>query len=123
METNNLPLVCITGITTFVGCQICLAFLQNGGFKVRGTMNDIKNRKMLKQLNKAYGSLYENLEIVQANIYMESTLHQAFKGCQYVIHTETPFVEDVRNAERDLIEPSVNGITYVMRAAAANKVK
>ena len=65
METNNLLLVCITGITTFVGCQICLAFLQNGGFKVRGTMNDIKNRKMLKQLNKAYGSMYENLEIVQ----------------------------------------------------------
>jgi uncharacterized protein YbjT (DUF2867 family) len=49
MESSNIitssdkPLVVITGITGYVGSNVCKTFLEDGSFKVRGTVRDKKN--------------------------------------------------------------------------------
>jgi nucleoside-diphosphate-sugar epimerase len=37
------PLVVITGISGYLGSQVCLTFLKHGGYRVRGTVRDTKN--------------------------------------------------------------------------------
>ena len=47
--------VVITGINGYVGSQVTLAFLKDGGFDVRGTVRDPSNEEKLAPLRKAYG--------------------------------------------------------------------
>ena len=63
--------VTITGITGFLGANVCLAFLKDGGFKVRGTVRDVNNMKKLDPLKNSFGDLYNELELVNAELTNE----------------------------------------------------
>ena len=52
------PVVTITGISGFLGSQVCFEFLSNGSFKVRGTVRDPTNQKKLQPLMDAFGELF-----------------------------------------------------------------
>jgi dihydroflavonol-4-reductase len=39
-------------------------------------------------------------------------------GCEYVIHTASPFVLDVEDPQRDLVDPAVNGTTSVLESVS-----
>ena len=41
-----------------------LEFLKDGGFQVRGTVRDPSNEAKLGPLKKAFGDLYQDLELV-----------------------------------------------------------
>ena len=36
-------LVTITGVSGYLGAQVCLAFLKDGSYRVRGTVRSLKN--------------------------------------------------------------------------------
>jgi dihydroflavonol-4-reductase len=74
-------------------------------------------------LKDAYGPLFEKLELVNADLNDEASLDKAIEGATYVIHTASPFVMAVKNAQRDLIDPAVNGTLYACRAAHKHGVK
>ena len=44
------PLVTITGISGYIGSHTTLLFLQDGGFRVRGTVRDKNNEAKLAPL-------------------------------------------------------------------------
>ena len=52
---NKKERVVITGITGFIGSQVCLAFLQDGTYEVRGTVRDKSNQKRLAPLKEGMG--------------------------------------------------------------------
>jgi hypothetical protein len=45
---------------------VCLAFLRDGAYKVRGTVRDSKNEKKLQPLRDAFGEHFEKLELFEA---------------------------------------------------------
>ena len=45
------------------------------------------------------------------------------KGCDYIIHTASPFPSKNPKNENDLIEPAVNGTKFVLNAAIKYKIK
>ena len=49
------PKVLITGITGYVGSQVTLSFLKDGGYAIKGTVRDPSNAERLAPLKKAYG--------------------------------------------------------------------
>ena len=123
MESNK-PLVVITGITGYVGSQVCYHFLKHGGFKVRGTVRSTKNPKKMQPLVKAFGQeLYNQLELVEADLLDENSLLAAASGCEYIVHTASPFPIAEPKDEMELIAPAVNGTLAMMKAAHQNKVK
>ena len=40
---GDKPIVTVTGITGYVGSRVCLEYLQDGGFRIRGTVRDKSN--------------------------------------------------------------------------------
>ena len=82
----------ITGITGFLGSQTCLTFLKDGGFRVRGTVRSIRNAKKMNPIKNAFGDLYKQLEVVEADLMEVDSLGSAIKGATYVIHTASPFI-------------------------------
>ena len=43
------PIVTITGISGYIGANVALKYLEDGGFKVRGTVRDKDNEEKLTQ--------------------------------------------------------------------------
>ena len=70
MEQSK-PRVTITGISGYIGAQVCLHFLRHGGFIVRGTVRSKTNEKKIEPLRKAFGDLFEQLELVEADLLNE----------------------------------------------------
>ena len=61
--------------------------------------------------------------MVEADLLDETSLADAVKGCQYVVHTASPFVLKEPKDENELIKPAVMGTLSIMKAAAEYGVK
>ena len=117
-------MVLITGVSGFLGSQCCLYFLKNGTFRVRGTVRDPNNALKVQPLKDAFGELYNQLELVKADLTDAQSLTNACVGCTYVVHTASPVPTNAKNNnEKDVIRPAVDGTKAIMNAALANKVK
>ncbi|TNV77308.1 hypothetical protein FGO68_gene2508 [Halteria grandinella] len=122
VESSKLKVV-ITGISGFLGSQTCLKFLQDGTFQIRGTVRDSKNEKKLAPLRTAFGPLFDNLELFNADLLKPESLDAAIAGMDYVVHTASPCPLESPKDENELIKPAVEGTIAVMRAAHKHKVK
>ena len=121
-STASKPLVTVTGLDGFLGPYTALKFLQDGGFKVRGTVWDMKNQQKLDAIKRAYGDHFSSLEIVEAELLDKKSMHDALEGSVYVAHLASPFRFD--NKTRDeLVKPAVDGTLGVMEACKAHGVK
>ncbi|TNV77415.1 hypothetical protein FGO68_gene11878 [Halteria grandinella] len=123
MVESSKKKVVITGISGFLGSQVCLYFLNDGGFHVRGTVRDTTNEKKLAPLRKGFGDKYEQLELFQADLLNPESLDAAIAGQDFVVHTASPFPITTPKKEDDLIKPAVEGTLAVLRAAHKHKVK
>jgi len=83
---------------------------------VRGTVRDAKNQKKIEPLRKAFGDLFQNLNLVEADLLDEKSIINAIAGATYVIHTASPFPLKDPKDENELIRPAVAGTTAVMKA-------
>ena len=88
---GDKPIVTLTGITGYIGAETCLQFLQDGGFRVRGTVRDKNNEAKIAPLREAFGDLFNQLEIVEADLMNEESLAAAIAGSTYVVHLASPF--------------------------------
>lgn len=68
-------------------------------------------------------SLFQELEIAEADLLDADSLGKAIEGATYVVHTASPFpVKNPKNADV-LVKPAVEGTMAVCRACHAHKVK
>ena len=120
---ESKPKVVITGISGFLGSQVTAYFLRDGAYAVRGTVRDTKNEKKLAPLRKAFGEDFARIELVEADLLKPESLDQAIAGCQYVVHTASPFPIEKPKDESVLVRPAVEGTLAVMRAAHKHGVR
>jgi len=123
MVESSKPIVVITGVSGYLGSHVALVFLKDGSYNVRGTVRDAKNPTKIDPLRKAFGDLFNNLTLVEADLNNEESIFAALQGAHFVVHTASPFPLAPPRNENDLIKPAVNGTVSVMKACHANKVK
>jgi nucleoside-diphosphate-sugar epimerase len=114
--------VLITGVSGYVGSQVCNYFLKDGGFTVRGTVRDKDNEKRIAPLRDAFGEDFKNLELRNAELLDFDSLDKAIEGATYVVHTASPFHFKTEVLE-DLISVAVDGTLNTLKAAAKHGVK
>lgn len=121
MESNT---VLITGISGYLGSHVCNLFLQDGSFKVRGSVRDKTNEKKLQPLRDAFKEKFNDIELVEVDLMNEESMAKAAEGCQYIVHTASPFPMTGHTLSDDeVIKPAVEGTLAALRAAHKNKVK
>ena len=120
---GETQIVTVTGISGYIGSQVGLAFLNDGGFVVRGTVRDPKNEKKVEPLKKAFGDKFESLTLVAADLLDEDSLDKAIEGSTHVAHVASPFIIGEPKDEKELINPAVNGTLAVLKACRKHKVK
>lgn len=107
--------VCVTGASGFIASHIVSQLLQSG-YRVRGTVRrSPEHYPYLLQLPGAG----ERLELVMADLLIKESFHAAFRGCEYVIHTASPYVINVKDPAKELVEPALQGTIGVLEAARA----
>ena len=70
----------ITGITGYVGSQVCKLLLEKGNYAVKGTVRSIKNAQKMQPLKDAFGDNYDKLEIVEADLTNKDSIYSFVKG-------------------------------------------
>lgn len=65
--------------------------MEDGGFKVRGTVRDKSNKQKIDPLREAFGENFEHLELVEADLNDAASLDRAIEGANFVVHTASPF--------------------------------
>lgn len=109
--------VCVTGASGFIASQL-VADLLAGGYRVRGTVRDASAAGKYEMLTSLPGA-GERLELVSADLLAPDTFRAAVAGCEVVMHTASPYVLDVKDPQRDLVDPAVQGTHAVLDACAA----
>lgn len=72
----------------------------------------------------AFGELYNDLELIEADLNDEASMIAACEGANYVIHTASPFFMDKpKDAKKELFDPAINGTTCIMKGCHKFKVE
>ncbi|MDX1469822.1 MAG: aldehyde reductase [Acidimicrobiia bacterium] len=113
--------VLVTGATGFIGSELTSQLL-TAGYTVRGTTRN-PEEKLAAVLNSLDGAK-ERLTLHKADLTEPGSFEEAAAGCEYVMHVASPYVVNVEDPRRDLLDPAVNGTLNVLNAASrAGSVK
>lgn len=96
----------IIGGAGFIGSYITQAFLQEE-FLVKVAVKDITLEDKYKHLMSL--QLSEDLHIVELNVTDKEALTDFVSDCDILIHCGTPYQLEVNDAEKELMEPTIQG--------------
>ena len=109
--------ILVTGGTGFVGSWVVKGLLEKG-YKVRVTTRNTNNKEKFKHLFELTKS--ENLEFFEADLLKEGSYNTAAEGCDAIMHIASPFILKYKDAQKELIEPALNGTRNVLQAASSS---
>ena len=107
--------VCVTGASGFIAAHIVRQLLARG-YRVRGTVRNPDRKADLAFLTGLPGA-DDRLELVGADLLDRKGWDEAVAGCGCVMHTASPYRIDVKDPQRDLVEPAVRGTRHVLDAS------
>jgi dihydroflavonol-4-reductase len=117
-----MSIVLVTGATGFVGSHCVVAAL-NAGHRVRGTVRSLSRVTEVRTMVEAGGARnVDRLEFVEADLTHDDGWAEATAGCDYVLHTASPFPARQPDDPDELIRPARDGVLRVLRAARAAAV-
>lgn len=116
MSSPSEQTLLVTGANGFVAGHIIKVALEKG-YKVKGAVRTDSSAAQLKATFPTYSSQ------LSTTIVPDITIVESFKDAfgqdvTGVIHTASPFVLNIKDARRDLLDPAINGAVTVLKAAA-----
>jgi dihydroflavonol-4-reductase len=115
METDA-P-VMVTGATGFVAGWIVKALLDAGvtvHAPIRNSHDPAKTQYLLRLADEAPGEI----KFFEADLLKQGSYAEAMAGCQIVFHTASPFKADVKDPQKELVDPAVLGTRNVLEEAS-----
>jgi nucleoside-diphosphate-sugar epimerase len=113
------PTVLVTGVGGFLGGHVALQLLQQG-YRVRGTMREISKASAMMSRFEPFA---DNIDLVEADLDNDKAWAEAVSGCDYVIHTASPFPTGAVRDETGLIRTAREGALRVLRASHEGGVR
>ena len=112
--------VVVTGATGFIASHLVRDLLA-AGHRVRGTVRSLAATDSHAHLRALPGAA-ERLELIEADLLVPGSFDTAVAGASHVFHTASPYRLDVRDPQRELVEPAVQGTINVLGACTASPV-
>jgi len=111
--------ICVTGASGFIASHLVRELMEKG-YNVKGTVRDLSHPEkysFLTSLPKAD----QHLELVESELLTSGSYDHAVRGCEYVIHTASPYFLDVKDPQQDLVDPAVKGTLNVLKSCEISK--
>lgn len=121
VDLSNLPVdastpVLVTGATGYVASWIVKGLL-DAGVTVNAAVRDPGNTAKVQHLLDAAESAPGTLRLFASDLLRDDSYAEAMEGCRIVIHTASPFIRSVKDPQRDLVDPAVQGTRNVLETA------
>ncbi|CAL5426909.1 unnamed protein product [Camellia sinensis] len=108
--------VCVTGGSGFIGSWL-VRLLLDRGYTVHATVKDLKDEKETKHLEALEGA-ESRLRLFQIDLLDYDSIVAAVTGSSGVFHLASPcIIDQVKDPERELLEPAIKGTLNVLTAA------
>ena len=115
---SEVPLVLVTGVSGYIGSHIVKQLLEQGNYRVRGTVRSLTVEEKVKPIQDLVPNAKYPLELVEADLLQPDSWTAAVKDATYVIHVASPFPNTIPSNPDDVIKPAVDGTQAVLKAAA-----
>ncbi len=112
---TNAP-VMVTGATGYVAGWL-VKMLLDEGHTVHAAVRDPNSEKKLRHLNQMAAAAPGSIRYFRADLLEPGSYAVAMQDCELVYHTASPFSLDVKDAEKELIEPAKLGTRNVLEEA------
>jgi len=111
-------LVAVTGASGFIGSW-CVKYLVNNGYQARGSVRSLQNSAKVQHLI----DMKELVEIFEADLLVKGSFDACFTGCSAVFHVASPVLMQIKDAQKDIMEPAVQGTLNVLETCKRVGVK
>ncbi|MFA9391405.1 MAG: NAD-dependent epimerase/dehydratase family protein [Prolixibacteraceae bacterium] len=108
--------VMITGATGYVAGWIVKELLDHG-LTVHAPIRNPNDKEKLKYLNQLAENTHGTIKFFEADLLKPGSYNEAMKDCELVFHTASPFINKVKDPQRDLIDPALKGTQNVLESA------
>lgn len=112
-EINPDKPVLVTGASGYIASWIVKLLLEKG-HTVHGTVRSFTKPDKLEHLLKLQRDYPGKFELFEADLLKKGSFTEAMKGCELVIHAASPFFINFKNAQKELIEPALEGTRNVL---------
>ncbi|XP_014499796.1 cinnamoyl-CoA reductase 1 [Vigna radiata var. radiata] len=119
MSTGAGQVVCVTGASGYIASWV-VKFLLERGYTVKATVRDTNDPKKVDHLLSLDGAK-ERLHLVKANLLEEGSFDSAVEGCHAVFHTASPFFDDAKDPQTELLDPALKGTLNVLKSCVKSK--
>ena len=108
--------VCVTGSAGYIASHVVAQLLARG-YRVRGTVRSLRKEKEKDIAHlRALPDADTHLELVEADLMKPGSFDGAVAGCEYVMHTASPYMLNAQDPQKDLVDPAVQGTRTVLES-------
>jgi nucleoside-diphosphate-sugar epimerase len=108
--------VMVTGANGYVASWLVKKLLDEGR-TVHAAVRNHENKEKIKHLVDAAANAKGEIKFFSSDLLSPGSYKEAMEGCELVYHTASPFTTDVKDPQKELIEPAVNGTANVLNSA------
>lgn len=105
--------VMVTGATGYVAGWIVRRLLEEG-MTVHAPVRNPHDSSKLQHLNAIADRSPGTIRYFQADLLKDGSYADAMEGCSVVFHTASPFSTNVKNPQKDLVDPALLGTRNVL---------
>ncbi|QSP94319.1 NAD-dependent epimerase/dehydratase family protein [Marinobacter salinisoli] len=115
-EINRNAPVLVTGATGYVAGWLVKRLLDEG-MTVHAAVRDPSASDKLQFLNRLAEQAPGEIRYFKADLLQDGSYAEAMEGCELVFHTASPFVLDVKDPQKELVDPALRGTRNVLEQA------
>lgn len=115
-EINKSAPVLVTGATGYVAGWLVKKLLDEG-LTVHAAVRNPNAREKLEHLDRVAESSPGTLRYFKADLLDDGSYAEAMEGCELVFHTASPFTLDIKDPQKELVDPALLGTRNVLEQA------
>lgn len=108
--------VMVSGATGYVAGHIIKRLLE-AGITVHAAVRDPSREDKLTYLNEIAANSPGEIKYFKSDLLHDGSYAAAMQGCSIVFHTASPFTIDVKDAQKELVDPAKLGTRNVLEEA------
>lgn len=112
MINKDTP-VLVTGGSGYIASWVVKQLLEQG-YKVNTTVRNKSKIAKVDHLLKLQKEFKGKLELYEADLLQEGAFKAAMKDCELVIHTASPFKINVKDPQKELVDPALKGTRNIL---------
>ncbi|MBK8580728.1 MAG: NAD-dependent epimerase/dehydratase family protein [Flavobacteriales bacterium] len=109
--------VMVTGANGYVASWLVKRLLDDG-ITVHAAVRNPNDEKKVAHLKEAASKSKGQIKFFAGDLLKPGSYKAAMEGCELVYHTASPFTTDVKDPQKELIDPAVNGTANVLYSAS-----